>query len=185
LRGRGWDAVLDTFSDAGAVAASAAVLSGSTGAYGYVSGISVYHPEGPAMVDEDAPLRRPDEAAPDDPLQERSLAKLACEDAVHARYAGPVLVARPGIMVGPRDPTDRFTYWPLRFAGDGIVVAPGDPVRPVQFTDARDLAAWLVRMLAAGEGGTYNAVGRVAQKPWATSSPRAERRAGGARSRAG
>lgn len=165
LRGREWDAVLDTFSDPAAVGASAALLSGRTGAYGYVSGISVYHPDGPDVVDEDAPLRRPGQAPPDDPLQERSLAKLACEEAVHGCYAGPVLIARPGIMVGPRDPTDRFTYWPVRLAGAGVVVAPGDPERPVQYTDARDLALWLVRMLAAREGGTFNAVGPGRPEP--------------------
>ena len=163
LGGREWDAVLDTFSDPDAVGETARLLSGSVGTYGYVSGISNYHPDGPAFVDEDAPLRSPD--APDeDPLQARSAAKILCERAVKENFSGGVLIVRPGIMVGPRDPSDRFTYWPLRFARalsdpQSEVLAPGDPARPVQYTDARDLAAWSVRMLAERSTGTYNGVG--------------------------
>lgn len=162
LRGRTWDAVLDTFSDPDAVAETARLLSKSVGAYGYVSGISNYHPEGPAIVDEDSPLRRADEEL-DDPLQERSIAKLRCEAAVRGGFSGPVLISRVGIMVGPRDPTDRFSWWPVRLARalaeGGEVLAPGDPERPVQFSDARDVAAWMVRMLEARAVGTFNAVG--------------------------
>ena len=162
LRGRTWDAVLDTFSDPAAVGETARLLSGSVGAYGYVSGISNYHPDGLAVVDEDSPLRRADEEL-DDPLQERSIAKLRCEAAVREGFSGPVLVSRVGIMVGPRDPTDRFSWWPVRFARalaqGGEVLAPGDPDRPVQFSDARDVAAWMVGMLDTGTAGTFNAVG--------------------------
>ena len=163
LRGREWDAVLDTFSGPGAVGETARLLSGHAGTYGYVSGISNYHPDGPAVVDENSPLRSPDDSR-DDPLQERSAAKILCERAVEHGFSGNVLIVRPGIMVGPRDPTDRFTYWPLRFAralsGDGReVLAPGDPGRYVQYTDARDLAAWIVGMLGSGASGTYNGVG--------------------------
>ena len=170
LRGRTWDAVLDTFSDPDAVGASAGLLSGSVGAYGYVSGISNYHPDGPAVVDEDSPVRRADEEL-DDPLQERSVAKLRCEAAVRERFSGPVLISRVGIMVGPRDPTDRFSWWPVRFAralaGGGEVLAPGDPDRPVQFSDARDIASWMVRMLESGSAGTFNAVGPGLDAPLA------------------
>lgn len=166
LAGRSWDAVIDTFSDPEAVAQTAELLSGSVGAYGFVSGISIYHPDGPDVVSEHAPLRREGDPAGDDPLQERSLLKLACERALKERFTGPLFIVRPGIMVGPRDPTDRFTWWPMRFARalqDGApVLAPGDPDRPVQFTDARDLAAWTVRSLEPRDGpltGTFNAVG--------------------------
>lgn len=159
LRGREWDAALDTFSDPEAVTATVRLLSGSVGAYGFVSGISNYHPEGPRVVDEDAPLRGPGEAAREDPLQERSIAKLRGEEAVRDGFPGGSLIVRPGIMVGPRDPSDRFTWWPVRFLRGGEVLAPGNPERAVQFTDARDLAAWMVRMLDAGETGTFNAVG--------------------------
>ena len=162
LRGRTWDAVLDTFSDPDAVGETARLLSGSVRAYGYVSGISNYHPRGPAVVDEGSPLRSADDEL-DDPLQERSLAKLRCEEAVRENFSGPALISRVGIMVGPRDPTDRFSWWPARFAralSDGSeMLAPGDPDRPVQFSDARDIASWMVRMLEAKNPGTFNAVG--------------------------
>lgn len=161
LRGRTWDGVLDTFSDPDAVGEAARLLSGSAGAYGYVSGISNYHPNGPTVVDEDAPLRSENDEL-DDVLQERSIAKLRCEEAVK-NFSGPVLISRVGIMVGPRDPTDRFSWWPVRLAralADGSeVLAPGEPDRPVQFSDARDIAAWMVRMLEAKNSGTFNTVG--------------------------
>ena len=166
LRDRTWDAVVDTFSDPDAIADTAKLLADSVSAYGFVSGISNYHPDGPDVVDEDAPLRREGDAAEDDPLQERSLNKLACEAALKEHFPGRLLIVRPGIMVGPRDPTDRFTWWPMRFlralSGDSTsVLAPGDPERTVQFTDARDLATWLVRSLDPAQTltGTYNGVG--------------------------
>jgi len=174
LRGREWDAVLDTFSDPDAVSDTARLFSGSAGAYGFVSGITNYHPDGPLVVDEDSPLRVPGEASPGDPLQERGLAKLGCERAVLEGFSGSTFIVRPGIMVGPRDPTDRFSWWPARLyralaRGEEEVLAPGDPDRPVQFTDARDLALWMVGKLhelvssapgsARAGDGVYNAVG--------------------------
>ena len=169
LRGRHWDAVLDTFTDtapgAPAVRRSAELLSGAVGVYGYVSGMSVYAPSGPACPDESAPVRRAGVEPDDDPLQERSLAKLAAEQVLDEVFDGPVLLPRVGIMVGPRDPSHRFTYWPQRLAGalagtrPRTVLAPGAPDRPVQYTDARDVAAWTVSMLATGRGGVFNTVG--------------------------
>ena len=150
---RRWDAVLDTFSDPAAIARTARLLDGRAGAYGFVPGMSVYDPAGPAVPDERAPVRRPGER-PEDPLQARSEAKLAGEAAVREGFTrGAALIVRPGIMVGPRDPTDRFTCWPVRMAGAlrggrGQLIAPGDSGRPVQYTDARDLAAWIIRLLA-------------------------------------
>lgn len=167
LRGHEWDAVFDTFSDeadgAPAVRATARLLSGSAGAYGYVSGMSVYAPSGPSVPDESAPVRRAGVEPDTDVLQARSLAKLAGEQAVTEAFDGPALFPRVGIMVGPR--SRRFPYWPLRIAGavEGrlprAVVVPGDPDRDVQFSDARDIAAWSISMLMAGRGGTFNSVG--------------------------
>ncbi|MDX6580755.1 MAG: hypothetical protein QOJ47_2304, partial [Gaiellales bacterium] len=70
---------------------------------------------------------------------------------------------RAGLIVGPHDPTDRFTYWPRRIALGGSVLGPGDPSAPVQFIDARDLAAWLVKLALEGPGGTFNATGPAQQ----------------------
>lgn len=167
-RGRKWDGVLDTFSGAEAVSRTARLLSGRVGSYGYVSGISVYDPSGPDVVDEGSPLRKEGEND-GDPLQDRSVAKLECEEAVRSSFDGNAFIVRPGIMVGPRDPTDRFTWWPVRYlraleeaAETGAaqpILAPGDPDRDVQYTDARDLGRWIPKMLFTGESGTYNAVG--------------------------
>ena len=159
LRGREWDAVFDTFSGPEAVGATARLLSGSAGACGFVSGITNYYPGGPAVVDEESPLRDPDDPPDRDPLQERGIAKIRCEEAVQKEFAGAVSIFRTGIMVGPRDPADRFSWWPARFARGGEIMAPGDPDRNVQFTDARDLAAWIVEMLASRRAGTFNTVG--------------------------
>jgi nucleoside-diphosphate-sugar epimerase len=167
LRGREWDAVFDTFTDtepgAPAVRATAELLSGAAGAYGYVSGMSVYAPSGPSRPDESGPVRQ-DGVEPDtDRLQERSLAKLAGEAAVTELFDGPALFPRVGIMVGPR--STRFTYWPVRVAGAAVdrlprsILVPGDRDRSVQYSDARDIAAWSVWMLALGRGGTFNTVG--------------------------
>ena len=168
LEGRRWDAVIDTFSDPEAITRTAQLLSGAVAAYGFVSGMSVYHPDGPDRVDESSRLRREGDPAGDDPLQERSLAKLACEAALEKHFDGRLLIIRPGNMVGPRDPTDRFTWWPHRFTqaltGQTPVLAPGTTTRRVQFSDTRDIAAWLVRSLdphkqSAPPAGTYNTVG--------------------------
>ncbi|SER06140.1 NAD-dependent epimerase/dehydratase family protein [Microlunatus flavus] len=165
LRGREWDAAFDTFNDtddgAPAIAATAGLLAGSVGTYGYVSGMSVYAPTGPDVPDETAPVRTA--GLETDRLQERSLAKLAGEAAVRERFGEQSFFPRVGIMVGPR--STRYTYWPVRIAGavngslGQTVLVAGDLDRPVQYSDARSIAAWCVRMLAEGRGGTYNTVG--------------------------
>ncbi|WP_375423553.1 hypothetical protein [uncultured Friedmanniella sp.] len=167
--GREWDGVVDTYTDtrpdAPAVEATARLLSGSVGGYAYVSGMSVYAPSGPRVPDESGPVRRAGVEPDTDVLQERSLAKLAGEAAVTEHFAGPALFPRVGIMVGPRDPSQRFTWWPVRLAGAAAgtlprtVLLPGDPDRAVQYSDARDIAGWVVQMLATGRGGTFNTVG--------------------------
>jgi 2'-hydroxyisoflavone reductase len=165
LDGRRFDAVLDTFSDPDAVARTAAMFSDT--AYGYVSGMSVYHPDGPAVPGAGDPVRRPGDA--DDVLQERSIEKLDAEAAVAAHAEGPVF--RVGIMVGPHDPTDRFTWWPVRLAralaGDAprTVLAPGDPDRVVQYSDARDIAAFMVSALDRRLTGVFDTVGPGRAQP--------------------
>jgi 2'-hydroxyisoflavone reductase len=68
-------------------------------------------------------------------------------------------VVRPGLIVGPNDPTGRFSYWPWRLAGGGIVLAPGSPHRSVQFIDVRDLAAWMLRLIQLRSNGAFNVTG--------------------------
>ncbi len=165
LRGREWDAAFDTFTDpkegAPAVAATADLLRDAVGGYGYVSGMSVYAPAGPEIPDESGPVREAGRET--DRLQERSIAKLTGEAVVRERFSDRALFPRVGIMVGPR--SQRYTYWPVRFArvrrGElpRRVLVPGDLDRDVQYSDARDIAAWVVQMLAQGRGGTFNTVG--------------------------
>jgi nucleoside-diphosphate-sugar epimerase len=85
--------------------------------------------------------------------------KAACAGEVQSALPGRTLVVRPGLIVGPHDPTERFTYWLRRLAGGGRVLAPDAPDQPVQLIDARDLAEWIVRMVEDGAAGVYNATG--------------------------
>jgi 2'-hydroxyisoflavone reductase len=87
------------------------------------------------------------------PLKARS------EQEAQRQFPGKTTIIRPGLIVGPGDETDRFTYWPVRLARGGDVLAPGDGSDPVQFVDARDLAEWTVRMAEAHTFGTFNATG--------------------------
>ena len=102
-----------------------------------------------------AELADPESEAPEDygPL------KAACERIVLDAYGDRALVVRPGLIVGPHDPTDRFTYWPRRIALGGRVLAPAPPDAPVQFVDVRDLGEWIVHGAEAGLDGVYNATG--------------------------
>lgn len=117
--------------------------------------------------------------------------KALCERAAEQAMPGRVLSVRAGLIVGPHDPTDRFTYWPHRVARGGEVLAPGPAERAVQFIDARDLAAWIIRMMEAHRTDLYNANGprerftrRICQKVSHTASaPRAGSGPGTSRNR--
>ena len=85
--------------------------------------------------------------------------KALSEQEAEKWFPKKTLIIRPGLIVGPGDQTDRFTYWPVRIDRGGEVLAPGDPKDPVQFIDARDLAEWTIRMVENGETGIYNATG--------------------------
>jgi len=85
--------------------------------------------------------------------------KALCEQAAEAAMPGKTLVVRPGLIVGPEDPTDRFTYWPARIAAGGEVLAPVGPECETQLIDVRDLAEWTVRMIEAKATGVFNATG--------------------------
>lgn len=161
LEGRSWDAVVDTCGYVPRVVrASAERLVDATAHYTFISTISVYADPLPPEADEQAPL-----AIVSDPAVEEVTAetygglKALCEQVVRHTYQERALIVRPGLIVGPQDPTDRFTYWPVRVARGGQVLAPGESRRPVQFIDARDLAAWIVQMVEAGSAGVYNATG--------------------------
>jgi 2'-hydroxyisoflavone reductase len=145
LRGRSFDTVVDV---AGYDPEVVAMSAGAFGAvrYVYVSSVSVYADQRVPAV-EDAPTLG------DDSYGGR---KAACERVVRRLHGDGALIARPGLIVGPHDPTERFAYWPRRLARGGRVLAPGSPGDPVQFIDVRDLARFLVGTSA---GGTFNVVG--------------------------
>jgi 2'-hydroxyisoflavone reductase len=149
LQGREWDGVIDTSGYVPRIVRqSAEVLRDAVQRYVFVSTISVYS--------------EPDEL--EDPATESiqehyGALKRACERVVEAVYGDRGTCVRAGLIAGPNDPTDRFTYWPRRLAAGGDVLAPGVAEQPVQVIDVRDLAAWLVQLAVAGPGGTFDATG--------------------------
>jgi len=161
LRGRRWDAVVDTAGYVPRVVRAAAeLLADSVGHYTFISTISVYADFSRPGIDESAAVGTiEDETTEEVTGDTYGPLKALCERAAEEAMPGHVLTVRPGLIVGPHDPTDRFTYWPHRVARGGDVLAPAPPGNQVQFIDARDLAAWTLRMVEAGVAGVYNATG--------------------------
>jgi 2'-hydroxyisoflavone reductase len=161
LRGRRWDAVIDTCGYVPRVVrASAGLLADAVDHYTFVSSISVYSDVIGAGADESAPVEELEDPTVEEVTGETyGGLKALCERAAEEEMPGRVLSVRPGLISGPHDPTDRFTYWPRRVADGGEVLAPDRPELQVQFIDVRDLAAWMVRMSAEQQTGTYNATG--------------------------
>jgi 2'-hydroxyisoflavone reductase len=147
--GRNWDAVVDLDATQRAARYVDAFRAG-IGHYVFVSTISVYA-DFSEPIDEQSPLHEPSE--------EYGGLKVASERAVQTAFGERCAIVRPGLIVGPHDPTDRFTYWPRRLAEGGDVLAPGSPDQPLQIVDARDLGAWLVDVAERRIGGVYNATG--------------------------
>ncbi len=168
LAGGPWDVAIDTSAYVPRhVAQVAATLAGRVGCYQLVSTLSVYAPDAPAPWTEVSPR-----ATLADPTVEAvtgdtyGALKALCEDAALQAFGEErCLVARPGLIVGPHDPTGRFSWWVRRFSREagrgGEVLAPGDPAAPVQFIDARDLAAWMLTQAEASRSGTFNLTGPV------------------------
>lgn len=160
LGGRRWDAVIDTSGYLPrAVRASAELLADAVDRYAFVSSISAYGSLAEPGRREDAPTAPPPPPDAEDVLRYYAELKAACERVVQDVLPGRALVIRPGLIVGPHDPTERFTYWVRRLAEGGRVLAPRAPDQPVQLIDARDLAGWAVSMVQAGASGVYNATG--------------------------
>jgi 2'-hydroxyisoflavone reductase len=164
LEGRTWDVVVDTSAYfPRQVRMSAGLLKSSSKAYVLVSSISVYADTSRPALDESSPVGKiPDETVETIGEGNYGPLKALCEQAAEKEMPGRVLNVRPALIVGPGDPTDRFTYWPVRVARGGEVVAPGDPADPVQFVDVRDLGEWIVRAAEAGTRGVFNATGPAA-----------------------
>jgi 2'-hydroxyisoflavone reductase len=166
--GRRWDAVVDnTASIPRWVTESAGLLAKAADYYLYTSSISAYADSSTPNADETAPVGQ---IFPEDEVKVLTTKditgenygplKARCEEEARKAFTDQhTCVVRPGLIVGPGDYSDRFTYWPVRVYRGGEVMAPGNPTDPVQFIDARDLSEWYIRLLEAGTTGTFNGVG--------------------------
>jgi 2'-hydroxyisoflavone reductase len=166
LGGRTWDAVVDTSGYVPPdVRASAQALRDS-GRYVFVSSVSVYADMSSGPTEESAVAELGempvDELSAD--FSNYGALKALCEEEVRAVFGERALVVRPGLIVGPHDPTGRFTYWARRLARGGELLAPGPPERRVQFVDVRDLGEWIVEAAERGLAGTFNATNEGV--PW-------------------
>ena len=169
LQGRKWDVCIDNptslpfwVRDAGKV------LKGNVGQYLFISTISTYADGSKPGITEDAalaPYKGKDAMAETQETLRADIENLygplkaLSEAEVRKQFGERSTIVRPGYIVGPRDETDRFTYWPLRVAQGGQMLVPGDRDDPVQIIDGRDLGEWMVRLAEAGTYGTFNAVG--------------------------
>ena len=158
LEGRSFDAVVDTSGYVpGVVHRSAEAV--TAGRYCFISSISYYADYNEPRDEYDPPEELGDK--PDDRLLEDysnyGALKALCEQAVSDVFGHRALLVRPGLIVGPNDPTDRFTYWPVRIDKGGDVLIPGAPTDPVQVIDVRDLAAWTIHLLEDERSGPFNA----------------------------
>lgn len=161
LDGRGWDAVIDTCGYVPRVVrASAEILARTTPFYAFISTISVYADPVLPDTDESAPLK----TMADDTVEEITgetygPLKVLCEQVVQSLYPDNALIIRPGLIIGPEDYTDRFTYWPVRVASGGDVLVPDALDSTIQVIDSRDLADFTITLVEARQTGIYNAVG--------------------------
>ena len=169
LKGRKWDVCIDNptslpfwVRDAGQV------LKGNVGHYLFISTISVYADGGKPGINEDSPLavyKGKDAMAETQETLRADIENLygplkaLSEAEAHKQFGKDVTIVRPGYIVGPRDETDRFTYWPHRVAQGGEILVPGDGQDPIQIIDGRDLGEWMIRLAEAKTTGTFNACG--------------------------
>ena len=159
LRGGTWDAVIDNSGYVPRhVRDSAELLRDNVGRYLFTSTGSVYNFDQDELT-EDAELLPLEDPTSEDVDRYYGPLKVLCENAVTDTYGERGTVVRLHVVAGPGDPTDRFTYWPVRINHGGEIIAPGSQSTPVQFIDVRDLAEFMVLCLERDIGGTYNAAG--------------------------
>jgi 2'-hydroxyisoflavone reductase len=160
LANRKWDAVVDPSGFVPRlVKASAELLAPNVKHYIFISTISVYAKQDTVNPDESLAVATIADPTNEDSRTNYGALKALCEKAAEAAMPGRVANLRPGLIIGPGDPTGRFSHWPTRLAEGGEVLAPGDGTTPVQYIDGRDLGAWIVRLVEDGTVGTMNALG--------------------------
>ena len=171
LKGRKWDAVIDESASQSSapewVKNSATALRDSTDQYLFISTRSVYYDTSRVPMTADAPvLTRENTPIPEGRPLTYGHAKAYAEKEAHAAMPGRVTVVRPGLIIGPEDDTDRFTYWPVRIARGGEVLAPGDGTDHVQIIDVRDLVEFCVKLVEDRTYGVFNGVGPQMGQPF-------------------
>lgn len=171
LRGRRWDAVIDESASLSSapewVRLSADLLKDATDQYLFISTRSVFLNTSRVPMTADAPvLTRENAPIPEGRPLTYGHAKAYAEKEAHALMPGRVTVVRPGLIIGPGDDTDRFTYWPVRIARGGEVLVPGDGSDHVQIIDVRDLVAFCVKLVEDRTYGVFNAVGPHLGQPF-------------------
>ena len=161
LKGKKWDAVIDTSGFIPRIVKqSASFLSGKCDLYVFISTLSVYQDFKTPDITEDYALAQLEDTSDEDYTDDSyGPLKALCEYEIQQSFDGKVLVFRPGIIVGPNDPTDRFTYWPWRVSLGGKVLAPAPPSSNLQFIDARDLAEFIIRLVEKQSEGVFNVTG--------------------------
>ena len=162
LAGRTWDVVIDnSSSNPDWVEDSANLLKDQAEQYLFISTRSVYAGFDRVPMTVDAPVYTPENTeVPEGGRLPYGLAKVLCERAAIAAFGEDrTTIVRPSLIVGPGDPTDRFTHWPVRIHRGGEILSPGDGTDRVQVIDARDVSEWVIRLLENGTTGTYMALG--------------------------
>jgi 2'-hydroxyisoflavone reductase len=168
LKSQKWDAVIDTCAYwPQSVNKSAEILKDNVGQYVLISTISVYKDFSKKNFNEDADLLTMPMEQADELFKEGDSAimskygelKALCEQALLNLLPTKSTIIRPGLIVGPYDGSDRFTYWVKRVHDGGKILAPGRPERMVQYIDVRDLAKWTIHMVENQKFGIFNATG--------------------------
>jgi 2'-hydroxyisoflavone reductase len=162
VAGRTFDAVVDTCGYVPRAVRLSTELLADSGWCGFISSLSAHPDDLPVGATEDSPTHRPPFPDTEDVTDETyGPLKVACEEQVIRAFADRACVIRPGFIVGPHDPTDRFTSWVRRAAEGGEMLAPVSPDYGLQWVDARDLAAFVLHLAEGGAAGTYGVVDRA------------------------
>jgi len=160
LKGREWDVVIDNPTTLPRwVRQAAEVLKGHVKQFVFVSTISVYDKNDTPGADETAAVARTDEPDSEDARRLYGPLKALSEDEARKAFGDHATIIRPGLIVGPGDLSDRFTYWPVRLERGGEVLAPGTPSDPSQIIDARDLSEFIIKCCEDDIYGTFNCTG--------------------------
>jgi 2'-hydroxyisoflavone reductase len=161
LKNRNWDAIIDTSGHLPRlVKDSSKLLTNSTNHYTFISTIGVYENFYKQKIDEEYPVARLENENSEEITEKNYGAlKAACEEVIQSHFPNRCTIIRPGLIVGPLDPTARFSYWPTRVKRGGEILASGSPNQLLQIIDVRDLAKWIVTMVEQQAVGIYNVTG--------------------------